>query len=311
MGLVILFLLASALGACVHSAIYTSRVEQRFPPDGKTVEVNGTDMHVIRMGTPEGAPVLFIHGASANANEFDWSLAPRLEDRFDLILADRPGHGYSERPDKGAQLGVQARQMAGVLALEAGEEPAVVVGHSFGGAVALRLALDHPERVKALVLLAPVSHDWGGGGEAWYNSWGASPVSGLAFSQLVPIAGPGQARAGVVSTFAPDPVPEGYLENSAVNLLFRPDVFRANAQDVTALREELASQQDRYDQLTMPIVVFSGAEDTVINPTLHVGRLKHQAQNLELVKLTDSGHMPHHAHGEAVAEAIARLAGAR
>ena len=274
------------------------------------MEVNGTAMHVIRMGTPDGPPVLFIHGASANANEFDWTLAPRLEDRFDLLIPDRPGHGYSQRPENGEQLGVQARQLAGVLAAHANGEPAIVVGHSFGGAVALRLALDHPDRVKALVLLAPVSHDWGDGGQTWYNQWGATPVVGSAFAQLVPVAGPGQAKNGVISTFSPDPVPENYLENSAINLLFRPKEFRANARDVTALRGELAAQQDRYTELAMPIIVFSGALDTVISPTLHVGRLKHQAQSLELVKLAGSGHMPHHAHGEEVASAIARLAGA-
>lgn len=310
MGLIFLILLGGAVGVCVHSVIYTSRVEARFPPEGKLININGSDMHVVRMGTPEGPPVLFIHGASANANEFDWSLAPRLADRFDLILADRPGHGYSQRPDKGSELGVQARQLAGVLEAETGGEPAIVVGHSFGGAVALRLALDYPERVKALILLAPVSHDWGGGGEAWYNRWGAMPLIGPAFSQLVPIAGPGQARAGVVSTFHPDPVPENYLESSAIDLLFRPGVFRANARDVTALRTELAAQQTRYEELTLPIIVFSGAKDRVINPVLHVGQLKHQAPHLELIKLA-GGHMPHHAHGEAVADAIARLAGAR
>ena len=68
--------LGFTLGGCVHSSIYTSRVEARFPPDGEMVEVNGTDMHVLRMGQPGATPVLLVHGASANAHEFDWSLAP-------------------------------------------------------------------------------------------------------------------------------------------------------------------------------------------------------------------------------------------
>ena len=60
----------------------------------------------------------------------------------------------------------------------------------------------------------------------------------------------------------------------------------------------------------MPVVVFSGAQDTVLNPVAQAGRLKDEVAGLELVKLPDSGHMPHHAHGEEVAETIARLAGA-
>ena len=57
-------------------------------------------------------------------------------------------------------------------------------------------------------------------------------------------------------------------------------------------------------------MIFSGAQDTVLNPVAQAGRLKDEAPGAELVKLPDSGHMPHHAHGEEVAEAIARLAGA-
>lgn len=311
MTLFLLFVLAGSLGACVHSVVYTSRVEGAVPPEGETVKVNGANVHVIEMGQAGGAPVLFIHGASANANEFDWTLAPRLEDRFRLLIADRPGHGYSERPDRAHMLEIQAAQMAGVLEQRAGGEPAVIVGHSFGGAVALRLALDYPERVKGLVLLAPVSHDWGGGGQAWYNRWATAPLLGPAFSNIVPLVGPGLARDGAATTFHPAPVPADYIERAGTNLLFRPPTFRANARDVMALREELSAQQTRYGELQMPVILFSGALDTVIKPQLHAGRLKDEVANFTLVKLPEEGHMPHHREGQQIAEAIARLASAR
>ena len=57
----------------------------------------------------------------------------------------------------------------------------------------------------------------------------------------------------------------------------------------------------------MPTVVYSGALDTVISPPLHVGKLKHQVDGLELVKLADGGHMPHHAFGADIAATIQRL----
>ncbi|MEM1151000.1 MAG: alpha/beta hydrolase [Pseudomonadota bacterium] len=311
MTVLMLIMLASTLGACVHSVIYTSNVEDAVPPEGDTLVVNGSDVHVIQTGQADGAPVLFIHGASANANEFDWTLAPLLEDRFKLMMADRPGHGYSGRPDEGHRLGVQAEQMAGVLEQRANGEKAVIVGHSFGGAVALRLALDHPDRVKGLVLLAPVSHDWGGGGQAWYNRWATTPLVGPVFSNLVPLVGPRIAADGAASTFDPAPVPENYVTRSGINLLFRPPTFRANARDVMALREELAAQQTRYGELEIPVVVFSGSLDTVLLPKLHAGRLKDQVADITLVKLPEEGHMPHHRESEQIAEAIARLASAR
>lgn len=307
MSIIGLFFGVSALGACVHSAVYTSRVEDRFPATGELISVDGSDVHVLTRGEA-GPPVLMIHGASANAREFSWTLAPRLSSNHRVFMADRPGHGHSERPENGETLGVQAAQMAGVLDALAPGEKAVVVGHSFGGGVALRLALDRPDLVQALVLSAPVSHDWGGGGEAWYNSYAGAPLLGPAFTQLVPILGPAQVEAGIENVFDPAPEPEGYYEQSAIGLLFRPPAFRANASDVNALRGELIGQQGRYGELAMPIVVFSGSGDTVIKPQLHVGKLKHQAQNLTLVALPDEGHMPHHGEGAAMAETIARLA---
>lgn len=301
-----LVLLPSSLGACVHSAIYAARVNEAYPPAGQMVPVNGEDVHVLQAGA-EGPVVLLIHGASANAREFEWTLAPELAQTHRILMMDRPGHGHSERPDNAETLAVQAEQAAGVLRELAPGEKAVIVGHSFGGAVSLRLALDHPDLVEALVLLAPVTHDWGGGGEAWYNAYAGAPILGPIFAQLVPIVGPSQVKSGIKSVFSPNPAPENYYENSAIALLFRPSNFIANARDMNALREELAAQEDRYDDISVPTVVFSGAQDTVISPQFHVGKLKHQIDGLELVKLPDGGHMPHHSYTEDVVEVIRRL----
>lgn len=306
LGLAALLLLAS-IAACVNSALYTSRVEKLYPALGQTIEANGADIHVITEGT-SGPPVLMIHGASANAREFTYTLSPKLRSTHRVLMVDRPGHGHSERLDDSESLGVQAAQMAAVLDQLVPGEKAVIVGHSFGGGVALRVALDRPDLVSGVVLLAPVSHDWGGGGGAWYNKYAGPPVLGHAFSQLAPIAGPAGVESGIHGVFSPEPAPRDYLKKSAIGLLFRPENFRANALDVNALRTELGAQSERYDQLSMPIVVYSGAQDTVLNPTLHVGKLKHQAQDLTLVELPDTGHMPHHSQAENVAADISRLA---
>lgn len=296
------------IGLWANSAAYSARANATYPAEGQLVEVNGSDVHVLEQGG-EGPVVLMIHGASANAREFTWTLAPRLNQTHRVLMVDRPGHGHSERASGAHELEVQAAQMAGVLKALAPGKKAVIVGHSFGGAVSLRLALDHPELVEGLVLLAPVSHDWGGGGEAWYNKHASHPLIGPLFTRLVPIVGPGQVKSGVRNVFSPKPAPDGYFEKSAIGLLFRPSNFAANAKDVNALRGELAAQQDRYSDIQVPTVVFSGALDTVISPPLHVGMLKHQVDGLELVKLGDGGHMPHHAFGDDVAATIRKLSG--
>ncbi len=305
--IVLLAIILAGLGACMNGVAYRSKVEKAHPALGQIVEVNGTAVHVIERGNKSGPVIVMIHGASANANEFTYTLSPRLEADHHILMIDRPGHGYSGRPAHAERLGVQAAQISGAIDALVPGKKVIIVGHSFGGAVALRTALDNPDTVGGLVLLAPVTHDWGSDASSWYNRWAATPVLGQVFTQLVPFIGPAQGKAGVASVFAPKSAPEGYYEKSAIALLFRPSSFRANASDVQALRTELAAQQDRYTQLNIPVIVFSGAKDTVLKPQLHVGKLKQQIE-LELIKLPDEGHMPHHAHGEAVAGAISRLA---
>ena len=288
--------------------MYTSRVEERYPPSGEFLTFEGGDLHVARRG--EGSPVLMIHGASANMREFMFTLAPHLEDDpIEMIMVDRPGHGYSERISDAHELGRQARAMAAVIEAGSGE-PVVIVGHSFGGAVALRFALDYPELTRGLVLLAPVTHDWGSGGVALYNKIAAFPALGHVFSQFAPLVGPDIARSSLEQLFSPAPVPDNYAENLGVDLLFRPPNFRANARDVVNLQEELQRQQVRYsDELTVPVILFSGSFDTVIKPSLHAARLRRDApDHVVLVPLEDEGHMPHHAKAELIADTIARLA---
>ncbi len=258
----------------------------------------------------EGQPVLLVHGASANAREFTFTLAPEFEaGQFELLMADRPGHGYSEQTDNSHSLAAQAKAMSAIVAAKT-DQPVVVVGHSFGGAVALRFALDYPEATKAVVLSAPVTHDWGGGGMTWYNQIASIPLIGHAFSQFAPLVGPSAARSSLDNLFHPAPVPEGYAENLGVDLLFRPAAFRANAKDVLRLQAEIGAQQTRYaTELNLPIIVFSGSQDTVIKPELHVARLKRELPaHVIVVKLDDEGHMPHHRKAGLMAETISRLA---
>ncbi len=296
-----------AIGVLVHNHFYISSIEAENPQAGSITQVNYARTHVIRKGDA-GPPVMLIHGAGANAREFNLTLVPQLSETHQLIIPDRPGHGYSERVADAQTLAVQAAQMGGVLEQTSGTEPAVIVGHSYGTAVALRLALDRPDLVKGLVLLAPVSHDWGPEKVAWFNSLATVPVLGAGFRQLMPIFGPAQARAGMGHSFSPAPEPEGFYDEAGVGLLFRPTNFHANAQELTALRDELIGQQDRYRELQMPVAIAYGSADMSMDPTIHVEGLRQQVRDLELLAFPSEGHIPHYRQAESVAKLIAHMA---
>jgi pimeloyl-ACP methyl ester carboxylesterase len=184
--------------------------------------------------------------------------------------------------------------------------PAIILAHSFGCAVALRLALDHPEKVRALVLAAPASHPYPGA-NAWHARLAANPLWGPMFARLaVPLLGPFMAPAAIAHTFRPSPAPAGYAKAAGVGLLLRPKTFRANAEDVAASRVEFAGQYFRYDEITHPTLILTADRDEVVSPRIHALALKAQLPHAELVTIPGAGHMPHHVRPETVAAAVRR-----
>lgn len=102
----------------------------------------------------QGHPVLLIHGHSVDARLWDPQVSALTAARFRVIRYDLRGHGRSDKPQRGYTL---AHHLADLRALigHLGVGPLHLVGLSLGGGIALAYALDHPERVSALALLAP------------------------------------------------------------------------------------------------------------------------------------------------------------
>lgn len=104
-------------------------------------------------GPPQGEPLVLLHGLGGSSA--NWALlAPRLAERRRVVIVDLPGHGRSAPLPAAPGVGTYADRVAALLE-RIGAEGAVVVGHSFGGVVGLRLAARHPALVRALVLAAP------------------------------------------------------------------------------------------------------------------------------------------------------------
>ena len=153
------------------------RAEERHPPVGRILEVDGVRMHVASWG--EGAPVVLIHGNGTVVG--DWAisgLVDRLvDDGHRVIALDRPGYGHSDRPrdriwDAYAQADLIARTLARL-----GVERPVVVGHSWGAIVAAALAIKHEGMLGGIVLLSGYYFPTGRV-DVWLLSPPAIPVVG-------------------------------------------------------------------------------------------------------------------------------------
>lgn len=129
---------------------------------GRFVTVEGRQQHFVTVGDidadPTGAPIMVIHGfiASGHAELLPWA-PDKLGARRSLILPDLMGYGFSQRhtiPGDWSSPKSHARYLAAMLD-QLGIEQVDIVGHSFGGALAARFALDYPGRVRKIVYLNP------------------------------------------------------------------------------------------------------------------------------------------------------------
>ena len=297
--------IAAGVALYWNGRAYTARVERRWPPQGRFIDIGGARLHVVERGPADAPRVLLIHGASANLREV---LPPLIELETDhrVIAMDRPGYGYSSRPRGSESLALQARFAAGVLeAIGAG--PALIVGQSLGAAVALRLAHDRPELVRGLVLIAPATHPYPGD-NVWWARLAATPLIGPAFAALfVPFAGPAMAQAGVANTFAPAPVPKTYEEEAGIGLTLRPRAFVASARDVVASKKEFVAQALLYPEISAPTIIITADKDRVVSPKIHARALAGDLPAAELVIAPGAGHMPHRVRTDLVLAAIRRV----
>ncbi len=138
---------------------FTQRVARRaqaaVPPDGQFLDIGAQRVHYVDFG--HGPAIVFVHGLCGQLRNFAYLPLAALSRTHRIVLVDRPGSGYSTRSAQSdGDLGAQADAIAGLIdALGLGRP--LVVGHSLGGAISLALALDHPQRVGALALIAPLT----------------------------------------------------------------------------------------------------------------------------------------------------------
>ena len=308
-----LFLIALlfALAGITRAGVWLS--ERRNPPASEFADVNGARIHYVHIPAPAGAdlpPIVFIHGASANLKDQMLPLKPLLAGRAEMLFLDRPGLGWSERgPGSNETLAAQADTIAALMD-RLGIARAIVVGHSFGGAITTAFARQHPEKTLGLVFLAPVSHPWPGGATAWYYKLTATPIVGWLFSETVAYpAGMLQIGGATACVFSPNNAPDDYADKAAIPLVLRPRAFRANARDVAQLYDYVRAASPGYREIKVPTVVISGDRDKVVYATIHSVGLGRDIPGAELVWVRNLGHKPDWIAPDLVLGAIEKVSG--
>jgi pimeloyl-ACP methyl ester carboxylesterase len=308
----IAIVVVTALGALALITQACVLVLQRaYPAQGNVIEVSGARLNVLDLGPRDatGLPVVMIHGASSNLEAMRQPLGDRLAANHRVILIDRPGHGWSTRArEADSTPAVQGRMIAEALQ-KLGVGPSIFVVHSWSGALGARMALDYPQAVAGLVMLAPVTHPWPGG-VGWYNTLVTTPVVGrlLAYTVTLPL-GYFLADAGVRNAFLPQTMPENFVGQTATLLLLRPREFLANARDLVTLKAAVAEQAPRYENITAPTVIISGDVDKTVSLNRHSRPFAQAVRGAKLIVLPGVGHIVQNAAPDLVISEIEAMIG--
>lgn len=294
--------LVSALAATTVACAQADDTRTR-PIDGAYVPLEGGRVHAVVQG--QGPDLVLIHGANGNARDFTFDLVDRMAQDFRVIAFDRPGFGFSDAFG-GLKSPLAQAQVLRDAAAELGVERPIVLGHSYGGAVAMAWALQAPDDVTGLTLLAPAVYPWPGELGLWYQfsaSWLGQNVVLPLVAGLAPRAAVDSSLEGV---FAPNPVPDGYMTHLGYDLTLRASQLSLNAKQVDSLKGYVEAMAPGYPALEMPIEIIHGDADTTVGLSFHSQRMADTLDNANLTILQGVGHMPHHARPEDVASAIRR-----
>lgn len=251
---------------------------------GDWLEVGGRPVHYLVRG--EGPPVVLVHGVLAWSYTWRKNLGAIAGAGYRVLAPDLLGHGFSDRTrGLGYTLDHQTEMLAGFLRTLAGR-PAILVGHSMGGDIALRLAVRYPELLQALVLVSAAGYLQGGVSANLLRALrlpGAAAFTRLALftrrftrKQLEYTYGnPGLISVGDVL---------GYLLPSRV-----PGTARALIDMARQL--EFGREIPRYRDIVLPSLVIWGARDRVV-PVEHAHRFAQELAGSRLSVYPGAGHVP-------------------
>jgi len=284
-----------------------TRAEQAYPPVGDFLSVNGTRVHYVTKG--EGTDLVLIHGASGNLRDFTFSLIDKLSERYRVTAFDRPGMGYTDRvdPEHGTTIIEQALLLADA-SNQLGLDRPMVLGHSYGGAVALAWAVERPDSLSALILLAAASNPWNSDLSTYYKVTSSDLGSALAVPAITAFTPSSVVHDVIDGIFAPQDPPEGYHDHIGAPLTLRRKSMRANAAQRANLLGEIEALHTRYDAIDVPTEIVHGDADTTVGLSIHSIPLSKQIDGANLTVLDGIGHMPHHAAEPEVIDAIDRAA---
>lgn len=250
------------------------------------VTVNDLRVHYLEAG--RGPTVVMLHGNAGSVEDFDFGALALLSTWYRIVAIDRPGHGRSERPSGIVTVEIQAELLHGTL-VSLGINRPLLVGHSWGAALALAYALKYPTEVSGLVLLAPPAYPDESENKL-LQTIARTPVIGdvsLAFGKA--LFGRRMLKNALATAFYPERVPARYLKLASSSWLTRKQL-KAYMEEEWSLNRSLAEMSKRYGEIRIPVVIVTGDRDRIVSPSQNAYTLHASIPQSQLIEIKDTGH---------------------
>ena len=249
-------------------------------PESRFAEVDGLRIHYREVGT--GTPVVMLHGTGPGAS--GWSnfrlTVPAFAADYRVIVPDLPRYGQSSKvPITGPRLTVLSGIIRGFLD-QVGVDRAHIIGNSMGGQVAMKLAIDHPERIRRLVAI--------GSPPVRSSSMGPSPAEGIRMIEGY-YKGTGPSLEKMRSLLQAIVYDQRFLNEEIIRDRYEasidPETIAANAGPMWD-KEHLEGQLER---LTTPVLLIWGQDDRFAHLDIAL-RMVREMSNARLLVFSRCGH---------------------
>lgn len=296
---------AGLLASLLYVQAQKRQAERLHPPQGKFVDVDGVRLHYVDAGN--GPALVLLHGNGVYASDFELSgLIEQAAGARRVIAFDRPGFGYSERPDDKLWTPEEQAKLLYKALHQLGIERPILVGHSWGTLVALAMAIEFPKYVRAIALVSGYYYPSARPDVALLSAPALPGIGQVLRHTVAPVLGRMLWKRIIARMFAPEPVPErfGLLPKW---MALRPGQIGASASETAMMIPAARRLSARYAELTMPVAIIAGNEDQVVDPVHNARRLHEDIPHSELIIEPGVGHMAHYAAPGRIMAAVAQL----
>ena len=266
-------------------------------PDAKTekININGLSFSFVEEGS--GPPLILIHGSVSDYREWSAQITPFAQ-KYRVIAISRRYHWPNEAPTAGADASVE-RQTDDLLAImkELNISSANIIGHSFGGLIALNFAIHHPEFVRSLILAEPPAS---GVLSNPANDDSAAKESRIIRSEMKEAFAGGNPER-IVQTYADHVAPGEFRKAS-------PEMRQMLLANVAAFQLDFTSPRpsftcDDAKKIEIPVLVLSGGRSPKGLQRI-AEAVADCIKNAKLVKIPEATHWMQHDHAEAFNQSV-------